>query len=689
MDTNLTRFRHWLTAIDWRDAIDGGGVAPANRAGEPGDFLWSGGSLQRNMNLDLLRAAPLDAPFQLEARRGFGRDLDGSAILVNGARDGLDRLGEDGVPRHWWPPQRGAMALAGAAETTTGYLVFAMEDPPGLVVLDLAALGLPAALRFTVDLRPWDVGARPGGGLVVLDRQGQRLWILDQHLLVCAPPLAVQGDAIAVDVLADDTVVLLMREEAAVTLRRVHLEGGRVWPDQRHELRGHTGHDLVWIGSMETLFVLDKGGNQAFSFRIGDGLEWASLQPDLYPLRGAGGRGLIQSEGRAWFDTEGGARLGVVPLTASRRRWYSSASATLTLAPADSGLPACRWHRVILEGAIPGGCAIRVRSRASDRRDALDDLAWQDEPLFSPRSRSELPGRTPAPGEAVFDLLLQRCDGRHLQLQLEFLGTATLTPRIRSLRVYYPRFSYLERYLPEVWSADAGSASFTERFLANLEGLFTDQEDWISAFQLWLDPRTAPAEALPWLATWFAVQLDPSWGEVRTRFFLKNAARMFRIRGTAAGVAAAVRLALAETPGPEVFEADPTIVRVWEAFRDRPGLDREELVRHAHRLLITVPAPEDPADQPDLVRRVERVVAGAVPAHVRYWVGCHLPGLQLDAETLGAPLAPLPGSVWTARLDHAALGRSWLSPAGEPQERAVLDRDRLNPSLTLGPLENP
>src|SRR5262249_25664846 len=130
------------------------------------------------------------------------------------------------------------------------------------------------------------------------------------------------------------------------------------------------------------------------------------------------------------------------------------------------------------------------------------------------------------------------------QLRLRLMGNGRTTPRLRALRVYYPRFSYLEHYLPAVYRDDNESASFVERFLANLEGFYTALEDKIAAVQLLFDVRSAPPEALAWLAHWFGIALDPVWDDTRRRLLLKYAMTFFQYRGTIPGLQMALRLAL-------------------------------------------------------------------------------------------------------------------------------------------------
>jgi phage tail-like protein len=205
-------------------------------------------------------------------------------------------------------------------------------------------------------------------------------------------------------------------------------------------------------------------------------------------------------------------------------------------------------------------------------------------------------------------------------------GTGRATPRLQSLRIYYPRFSYLAEYLPAVFRDDETSASFLDRYLANVEGTFTALEGRIEQAQALFDTRTVPAEYLDWLGDWLGATLDFTWGERTKRRFLANAPRIMRERGTRAGLLRALRLALEADPDESVFgdgAAPPFTVRVVERF----------LTRRAPGVVFG-----DPTDIPGPGSTTESLdwtpAMGAEPLHRRY--RDFLRGRYGDAAALNA-----------------------------------------------------
>jgi phage tail-like protein len=345
----------------------------------------------------------------------------------------------------------------------------------------------------------------------------------------------------------------------------------------------------------DRLYVVSENGDQCFLFlpSLADGQLVMQAQTDDLPMRLFGGKGLVTAGRHAYYDFADRW----IPLAAQRRPRYAASADLFTPAgvpgeqgspppgvrsPFDGRVPDCVWHRLMLDACIPPETQVVIWTRAANDPRDLPRAEWQPEPPpYLRDDGSELPFVAPrtATGDGTWELLFQRARGRYLQLRLQILGNKRSTPRLRALRAYYPRFSYLERYLPGVYRQDAVSASFLDRFLANPEGFFTAIEGRIAAVQMLFDPTSAPAADLAWLAGWFGVVLDPLWDERKQRLFLTNAMVFFQYRGTARGLEMALRLAHEPCADKSIFDPAAStmparsfrIVEAWQARRT-PGL---------------------------------------------------------------------------------------------------------------------
>jgi phage tail-like protein len=510
-------------------------------------------------------------------------------------------------------PPRPQVQLAGLAITDEHYLVVGVIEPAGFLVFDLHAGGPPQQITWPTrppqTFVPFDLAPRPGGGVWVLDRLGRRYWALDRHFSVdsldqpldtldpgrrddfqpldpgpvrrTAAKLFPGGvpidaaDPIAIEALPDGTVLILDR-----------LPGGgarllRDGIDQRFgaaaalEPFAIDAYDLVFVPAdaratwiKGRLYVASAQGNQASAFDMessGDGALTFTLSAEYFPMRLFGGKGLIAAGSHALYDFADGW----VPLTHQRRPRYA-ASATLQTPVFDGREPACVWHRLMIDACLAADTALHVRSRAADEESTLAMTRWQREPNpYLRRDGSEFPlSRAPrAERDGTWELLFQRARGRYLQVELTLSGNKRATPRVRALRAYYPRFSYLHRYLPAVYRDEETSASFLDRFLANVEGFYTTIEDRIAAVQALFDVRSAPADTLDWLASWFGVALDPAWNDSKRRLFIQHAPEFFRQRGTARGLQNAIRLAIDDCIDPAMFSARPRRIRSLDQVR--------------------------------------------------------------------------------------------------------------------------
>jgi phage tail-like protein len=693
MNVNGSRFDLLLGRADWGRCLDGDGEHARTLAS------WWDGALEsppvelgpelpawdaqraeigiRPLAIEL-PATPAETPLALDARRCAAADRNGNVYRIGNDRASLS-VTSAGSRREsqFWPAApadcgdtgEGATGFAphGTVEDTThevylalavtadDYLVvaFARGAQRGFLSFDLAAGGppMPTSWPSTVPFEPFDMVARHGGGVWVLDRAHRMLWELDCRLAVVAtaqpsttlvpeelddfqplagppreraavvfpagielagsPPWVV--DPIALETPAENVVLLLDRDAAGMTSRVVRLRrDGFAWRADASrwldELPG-LAHDFVYASArlyqlyqfeapVAQLFITTSRGNQARAYTMLDTPDEFLLRgaTELFPLRRFGGRALVAIKGVAYYDSGIDTPVWTPIVQQPRARFEQSAQ--LVTPVFDSGELSTTWDRVLLDACLPPETSIEIYSRAGDERADLTDGAgspaletaqvvgaWLREPQPYLRSTgSELPwlraeAARPTRREAgvgAWELLLQNARGRYLQLQIRLTsGNGTATPRLRALRVWSPRFSYPQRFLPAVYREDSNAGPFLERWLANLESTLTNIEDRVVTVQALFDPRSTPSQALAWLAEWFDVAFDPSWDAARQRLFLRHAMDFFPWRGTVHGLRLALDLAFDECFDPTLFSGPDANgdtargIRIVEAYQTR------------------------------------------------------------------------------------------------------------------------
>ena len=530
-------------------------------------------------------------------------------------------------------PEMEPPTLGGVAATADRWLVVGVLDPgtgplagPGLVLLDLLAGGEPVWRDWShevPDFAPIDACRLPGGGLLVLDAspdraEPTRVWPLDRHadptLLqvrpappsvfdVCDRDPAAAGEetadvgvpvpwvlpverAVSVAAVDETSYVVLdaarqrvLRFEGESLIGALDLDNALASrltdPTTDPAVRGHDIAVAQDPDGRRILFVSDAGGDEVFTFDIDADF---AARAEHYPMRRHHGRGLVTDGTTVWFDT----RRRWHPLLGRGRSQYRGWGTVVT-AELDGHQPGCRWHRVALDGRLPDGTSLRLESRAADDVTALVGMPWRLEPTpYLRHGGTELsldtavrpPGSPGLPGgSGTWETLLQRTDGRYCQLRLTMESAGGSSPEISALRLIYPRFSYLHRYLPQVYADQDAPTRFLERYLANPEGLLTDLEGRIADVDLLFDGRSAPAQYLGWLASWLGAVFDADLDVRRRRLFIEHAQRLFATRGTPAGLVLALRLVLDECPEAAfgaAGEDDPAFtVRVAERYLSR------------------------------------------------------------------------------------------------------------------------
>jgi phage tail-like protein len=420
-------------------------------------------------------------------------------------------------------------------------------------------------LRFGPDLQPQDLGPQAPVRAAFQPVAAGDLRFVEPAMVAPLLPMPPATDARQIALTAQGELIVHARNGSNVSQLFV-LDAGGVALRFVGDLP--TRIHVIAIGPLptepderpvdgEALFAVPLSGNQALLFRFDrdiDGLiQSVQPEPAIIPLRRFGGRGLQLRQANIVYDS-GTADPAWIPTVVQIRRRYATAN-TIISAVFDAREPQCVWDRIRLDATIPPGTDILVEARANDDQTVLETMGeagWVAQPSFYLNSDGgELPGKRSIAqlptdrlrGQGCWDMLLQNIAGRYGQLRITLRGDGRHTPTLRSMRIWYPRFSYAERFLPALYREDAFSGFFVERFLANMEGINSAVEGQIAAMQAQFDPRTAHGNMLDWLAGWFDVMLDPAWNEDRRRLFIANAAEFLGWRGTIAGLKLGLRLA--------------------------------------------------------------------------------------------------------------------------------------------------
>jgi phage tail-like protein len=212
----------------------------------------------------------------------------------------------------------------------------------------------------------------------------------------------------------------------------------------------------------------------------------------------------------------------------------SSKQAIYMTAPIDSEIEGCVGHRLVIDADYPEHTRVKVAFSVSNKKiteakDILDSSEWSEE-IVNPED-TLLTGREE-----------QDKRGRYLWLKITMEAEdAILMPVIRSIKLYFPRETYL-RYLPAIYQEDASSRDFLERYLSVFETILSKLENGIKDTPHLFDPYATPSEFLPWLSTWVGSFKDENWPEDKWREFLSRAVSLYKQRGTPAGIRELIKL---------------------------------------------------------------------------------------------------------------------------------------------------
>ena len=427
------------------------------------------------------------------------------------------------------------------------------------------------------------------------------------------------------------------------------------------------------------------------------------------------GIGLLQVSNGNLFDRSG-RRITIDPAEASGAKQYVKEGVWIGSA-LDSEIYRCQWHRVELQADIPPGCKLVVSTltdSSGERRPGESDPDWRTNfELVGPAQGAESSARKP-------EFLIESQHGQCLWLRIDLFGDGYATPAVRTVRIHYPRSSYL-KYLPAVYQANEESRDFLEAFLSVFQTEWEALEQRTGEMERYFDPKAVPAGPfLDWLAGWLALPLEESWTYEQKRKLLAAAPEIYPRLGTLEGIRRYVRVYLQILAGNDQRQISDAFPLIVEGFRERRRLvalskstlgregygasmwsagtvgrlqlgecsregearlvsvgdpDRDFFRAYAHRFQIFVPARfVKTTEQEQMIRRAIGEVKPAHTAYDLYVVGARFRvGVQ---SSVG--LDSIIGDYPIARLAPSRLDNGDLSQDSEPRT------NNLPPSSRLG-----
>jgi len=366
----------------------------------------------------------------------------------------------------------------------------------------------------------------------------------------------------------------------------------------------------------------------------------------------------------------------------------------------DSGIVECRWHRLVLQGDMPAGTVAEISFYVSDDEALrnLIDSAIEDSAKTTQQKADVIDSVIPwiGPETNAKDMLFRGKVGRFLWIKL---GLATYDesagPVVRGMKILYPRISYL-RYLPAIYQEDPMSKDFLERFLSLFESVFYDLEVEIATVSRYFDPdpKGTPPEFLKWLASWVNIAIEEDWQEETKREFIRQAVTLYRMKGTAEGIARFIEIYTGKAPaiiehanagspsvlgGPFRLGIDTVLVgtpvrgfRLGDdsilgrvAFRDTVQALEDPFLPLANRFTVVITLTQE--ERAHYEKGLREIIAAEKPAHTAYTLriaGALTPGVgnYVGISTIVGGYDPL-------RVGSSVVGGGLLLAEGEESGR--------------------
>ncbi len=193
---------------------------------------------------------------------------------------------------------------------------------------------------------------------------------------------------------------------------------------------------------------------------------------------------------------------------------------------------------------------------------------------------------------------------------IRMFSQGSASPKICRLQFFFPRESWV-KYLPNVYRTGQGDDSFLPRYLAIFQSMYSDLEGSIRQSARFLDTQITNPQVLEWLAGWIAVDNVSLCPKDRLRHFLKEAVRLYGIKGTREGFLRMVELYTGQPAFlVEYMELEPVMSDLMQR-------ERWERLYGTEKNCCFLLVMEKAVAKPGQKKAVEALIESIRPAHIQ------------------------------------------------------------------------
>lgn len=277
------------------------------------------------------------------------------------------------------------------------------------------------------------------------------------------------------------------------------------------------------------------------------------------------------------------------------------------------------WHRMRLNISAPSSAIYRLKIYAGDTSEIsiavpgksglskVDINEYINDPSIDINRKLDMFDDIGATCYENFtDILMYNLKGRYLWFCMEFINYEENQLKINSIKIELPQVTFMD-YLPEYYRKNSERNSFLERFIGIYQSIYVDLEDKIDYTPTQFDVDLTNREFLSWICEWLSVKDASIWGEKRLRKLVKEAIKIYKMKGTKRAIAKIVQ---------EYAGIEPIIVEQFDVKNNMYYDIQKDIVENLfgdNGYIFTVMIPEAYVKDNESYVELLRVINGVKP----------------------------------------------------------------------------